>query len=130
MFSWLKKKQVKKQRSMVGDLDLLTKKEFYIRYQGKEWRVPDLTAREYSEFCALLIQLEDKASTQDPDKVDEIYRDIFSLTVPELPTRIIKRMSLGDSHAMFTTVLKHYGFDLAADKDKKKVEPAKSQTTS
>jgi hypothetical protein len=131
MFGWFKKEtNLKRQRSMVGDLDLLTKKEFFVRYQNKEWRIPELTAREYAEFCALLVQLEDKTAAKDPEKVDEIYQDIFGLTVPALPARVVRKMSLADSHALFVTILKHYGFDLS-DKpsDKKKVGPAKSQTT-
>lgn len=129
MFNWFGKKSSGKQvRTMIGDLDLLTKKDFFVRYKGKEWRIPELTAGEYASFCALLAELEKKTAAKEPEAVEELYVEIFGITVPDLPGRIVRKMPLGDSHALFLTVLRHYG--LASDGSDKKKVAAKSQTTS
>lgn len=108
---------------MIGDLDLLQRKEFYIKYCGKEWAVPELTNKQYAQLCAILKDIEDKSAKREVEGVDELYEDLFNLTIPSMPGRIIRKMPLRDSHALFVTVLKHYGVDLSTEK---KNQPASS----
>jgi hypothetical protein len=124
MFSWFKNKsEAKESRSLIGDLDALTRKTFYVKYQGTEWKMPELTAGEYAHLCYLLEDLEKlSANKEQPGRVDEIYNKILSLCIPTLPNRIKKKMPLVDAHAMFLTVLKRYGMDV----EKKKTAQKKS----
>mgnify|MGYP001479774656 CR=1 FL=1 len=123
MFGWFKKEDSKGSRSLIGDLDALTRKTFYVKYQGVEWKMPELTAGEYAHLCYLLEDLEKLSENKEhPARVDELYNKILSLCIPELPNRIKKKMPLVDAHAMFLTVLKRYGMNV----EKKKTAQKKS----
>jgi hypothetical protein len=129
MFGWFKKKQVEN-RYLLGDLDLLQKKVHYIRIEGREWRMPDLTAREYAEFCALMQMLEEKNSKNDPAGVDEVYERIFKICLPDFPRRKVRKMSLYDSHALFLYVLKRHGIEVEKKKTDMKTTKPKGPKTS
>ena len=123
MFGWFKKEDSKGSRSLIGDLDALTRKTFYVKYQGVEWKMPELTAGEYAHLCYLLEDLEKLSENKEhPARVDELYNKILSLFIPDLPNRIKKKMPLVDAHAMFLTVLKRYGMNV----EKKKTAQKKS----
>lgn len=125
MFGWFKKKEYKN-RSLIGNLDALEKKTFFIRWQGQEWPVPEMSVREYAQWVAILQEIEDKTKKGDIDGVTELYEEMISLCVPELPKRKISKMSLVDQTAFVALIMKHHGVDPAAQAGKKKQhEPTK-----
>lgn len=123
MFNWFKAKESKESRSLIGDLDAISRKTYYVKYQGVEWKMPELTAGEYAHLCFLLESLEKhNADRNNPGAVDDLYDKILTLCIPSLPRRIKKKMPLVDAHAMFLTVLKRYGMEV----EKKKTAQKKS----
>lgn len=113
MFDWLfGRKTVHKNRTLIGDLDALERKTFFIRYMGRELEVPEMTVRDYANFIALLQTIEDKTKTGDIDGVTSAYEEMIRLCIPSLSKRKIKKMTLVDQTAFVAAILKHHGVDL------------------
>jgi len=116
MFSWWHRKSALG-GELIGDLDLMSRRPVFIRYNGKEWRVKDLTAREYARLCAIIKQIESETSKgENPDAVDALYTEVLMLCMPSLGRWRIKRMSMIDMSAMVIWIIKHYGGDLEKKK--------------
>lgn len=125
MLGWLfGQKPVAKNRTLIGNLDALERKTFFIRYKGEELEVPEMTVRDYAEFIALLQEIEDKTEAKDVDGITEAYEDVIGLCVPSLSGRRIRKMSLVDQTAFVAAILKHHGVDPMKSLDgKKKAAP-------
>lgn len=128
MFSWLVgKKPEPKNRTLIGNLDALERKTFFIRWQGEEWPVPEMTVRDYAHFVALLQEIEDKTKAGDIDGVTEAYEDMIRVCLPSMPGRKIRKMSLVDQTAFVAAIMKHYGVDpLEAGKKKPTAKVSKA----
>lgn len=98
--------------SLIGDLDVMSRRPVYVRYKGKEYLVRDLTARDYARLCAILKEIEDKTSSGDIEATDRAYYDLLRMALPTMWTWTIKRMALVDANALVIWILKHYGIDL------------------
>lgn len=118
MFSWWARKKVVAQGALIGDLDLMSRRPVFIRLKDrKEYEVKDLTAREYARAVAIIqeIDTETKAA-KDPDRVQELYEEFFSITMPTLSSRKLRKLPLVDVSAMYIWIVKYYGGDVEKKK--------------
>jgi hypothetical protein len=123
MFGWLLGKRPEaKNRTLIGNLDALERKTFFIRWQGQEWPVPEMTVRDYAAFVALLQEIEDKTKAGDIDGVTEAYEEMIRLCVPSLAGRRIRKMSLVDQTAFVAAIMQHHGVDPLQSGKKKQAE--------
>ncbi len=121
MFSWFKRSpNVYRQRELVGDLDLLTKKKYVIRLGAQEWLCPELTVREFAEFCALTDKVEKLSALREAKYVFEVeaaYDRIIELCIPAMSKRFRRKLSMVDATALILAILKRHGVEIEKKKE-------------